>query len=153
MRLRARKGNRGFSLVELTVVVILIGVLAAFGVPRFRDSVERSKAAEAFNFLSAVRSAQERYHALKGQYATSLAQLDIDLSTPTYFRVGRITDGDGRGYEKIQTSWSLTLTRKGPSAGYGNYTVTFTQNGFLKDYRNRRSIAHPSRSSINPMAS
>ena len=37
----------GFSLVELAVVVVIIGVLAAFAVPRFRASVERSKAAEA----------------------------------------------------------------------------------------------------------
>ena len=53
----------GFTLVELAVVIVIIGVLAAFGVPRFRDAVEKSKAAEAFNFLAAVRSAQERFAA------------------------------------------------------------------------------------------
>ena len=51
---RARKG---FSLVELSVVVIIIGVLAAFGVPRLLQSVERSKASESFKYLSAVRAA------------------------------------------------------------------------------------------------
>ena len=50
-----RKNRAGFTLVELAVVIVIIGVLASFGVPKFMQSVERSKASESFNFLSAVR--------------------------------------------------------------------------------------------------
>ena len=53
------KTRKGFSLVELAVVVIIVGVLAAFGVPRMLKSVERSKSAEAFKYLASVRDAQE----------------------------------------------------------------------------------------------
>ncbi len=65
---RTTESRKGFTLVELAVVIVIIGVLAAFGVPQFLKSVERSKAAEAFNYLSAVRSAQERYLAKNGIY-------------------------------------------------------------------------------------
>ncbi|QDV39678.1 type IV pilin protein [Tautonia plasticadhaerens] len=121
------KPRRGFTLVELAVVVVIIGVLAAFGVPRFLQSVERSKAAEAFSYLSAVRTAQERYHAREGTYASDQGDLDIQAPTPKYFSIGTIGPG---GTSDLEDSWTLTLTRSGSSAGYGAYEVTFTDQGY-----------------------
>src|SRR5947209_18255083 len=89
----APRRRKAFTLVELAVVVVIIGVLAAFGVPRFLQSVERSKASEAFAFLSAVRTAQERYLARQGTYADQLTKLDIQSSTPKYFTIGDVGAG------------------------------------------------------------
>ncbi|WP_145279953.1 type IV pilin protein [Tautonia plasticadhaerens] len=121
------KPRRGFTLVELAVVVVIIGVLAAFGVPRFLQSVERSKAAEAFAYCSAVRTAQERYHAREGTYASDLTTLDIQAPTPKYFTVGTVAAGSTG---ELADSWTLTLTRSGSSAGYGAYEVTYTDQGY-----------------------
>lgn len=127
LRTRLGKVRKGFTLVELAVVVVIIGVLAAFGVPRFLQSVERSKAAEAFAYLSAVRTAQERYLAREGTYASTVARLDIQSATPKYFTVGTPAAGST---SDLTNSWTLTLTRLGASAGYGAYTVTFTDQGY-----------------------
>ena len=133
----------GFTLVELAVVIVIIGVLAAFAVPRFRDAVERSKAAEAFNYLSSVATAQERYHARLGTYTDNLVQLDIKMSAPKYFTLGTVGPGTTGN---IEDSWTLTMTRSGAAAGYGSYTVTFTEQGY--DHGNSTIDAL---SEINPM--
>ncbi len=122
-----KKGQSGFTLVELAIVIVIIGVLASFGVPRFRDAVERSKAGEAFAYLASVRSAQERYHAREATYATDLSNLDITQPTPKYFSVGSVAAGVTTD---IEDSWTLTLTRAGAAAGYGDYTVVFTEEGY-----------------------
>jgi len=145
--------RKGFSLVELAVVVIIIGVLAAFGVPRMLQAVERSKASEAFGYLSAVRSAQERYQAREGKYADNLGLLDISQAQPKYFDVGDGTgaiDVTGGGESATENHWSLTLTRKEGASGYGQYTVVFNELGF--DATNSTIMDDPA-SAINPMGS
>jgi len=127
-RLRCMTRRRkGFSLVELSVVVIIIGVLASFGIPRMLKSVERSKASEAFKYSAAVRAAQERYQAREGTYAAVLTDLDMEQSPPKYFTVGTVAAG---GSGSLEDSWTLSLARQGASSGYGAYTVVFTQEGY-----------------------
>ena len=144
--------RKGFTLVELAVVIVIIGVLAAFGVPRFLKSVERTKASEAFAYLSAVRSAQERYIAKEGIYAgtggtstTTVADLDIVQAAPKNFEVGALTQSSVGG----APAWSLTLTRNSATSSYGMYTVIFTQNGFQA----ASTILTSTASDISPLGS
>ena len=51
------------------MVAVILGVLTAFGVPRLMRAVEKSKASEAFKYLTSVRDAQERYALREGEYA------------------------------------------------------------------------------------
>ncbi len=122
LRLNNKKG--GFSLVELTIVVVILGVLATFAVPRFMRSVERSKAAEAFNYCENLMSSQGSYQGRNGAYAKLVADLDVSLKAPTYFTPAAITSTDWN------TKWEIKLTRVGSSGGYGAYTVVFDENGF-----------------------
>jgi prepilin-type N-terminal cleavage/methylation domain-containing protein len=137
------RDRKGFTLVELAVVIVIIGVLAAFGVPRFLKSVERSKAAEAFQYLSAVRAAQERYLAKEGCYTSDMTKLDITQSTPKYFTIGTPTENHATAGSP---TWSLELTRIASTSSYGAYTVVFTNNGY-----DSATSTIASQSEINPM--
>jgi prepilin-type N-terminal cleavage/methylation domain-containing protein len=134
----------GFTLIELALVILIIGVLVAFAVPRFRASFERAKAIEAFNYLASVRIAQEHYHSKQNTYAANVADLDIQMTKPKYFTVPQQFTAGSSG--DLEDSWTLTLTRSGSTAGYGSYTIVFTQTGFDSDSSD--IIAE-----INPMGS
>lgn len=156
--------RKGFTLVELAVVIVIIGVLAAFGVPRFLKSVERSKAAEAFQYLSAVRAAQERFLAKNGVFYTGTPdedtglfpamangeELDITQMKPKYFVLGAIEPGEGEEEEAEVgvPTWTMTLTRDENTSSYGAYTVVFTQNGYDADNSGIEDLPE-----INPMGS
>ena len=100
-------------------MIVIIGVLAAFGVPKFLNSVEKSKAAEAFNYLSAIQGSQERYMAQNGVYASTLASLDITLRSPQYFTLGTLTPTASTAGAP---GWSLALDRNANSSYQYNVT-------------------------------
>ncbi|MFW6087258.1 MAG: type IV pilin protein, partial [Myxococcota bacterium] len=70
---RSEGRSAGFTLIELMVVVVIIGVLASIAVPAFQSYVMRARAAEAPTFLGEIRQRQESYRAEFGQYATAAA--------------------------------------------------------------------------------
>jgi len=123
MKMIATKKS-GFSLVELTIVVVILGILATFAVPRFMSSVEKTKASEAFSYLAQVESAQARYNAEHGKYSNKVKNLDIDIDAPEFFSVSGVSSSNW------ETKWEMTLTRNGASPGYGRYKVVFNQDGY-----------------------
>ncbi len=55
------KNNQGFTLIELMVVVIVVAILAAIGIPSYADYVRRGRITEAISGLSEMRVKMEQY--------------------------------------------------------------------------------------------
>ncbi len=74
-----KKFTKGFTLLELLVVVLIIGVLAAIALPQYKRAVEKSKSAEALTILKAVSGSIQRYYLTNSSFPSDFKDLDIGI--------------------------------------------------------------------------
>ena len=91
-----RSRRLGFTFIELLVVMVVMGVLTAVGVPRIRNMKERSYQATLRNDLGALRTAQEAYFAENHQYGTDTLQLEYRTSANVTITI--VSDDPYRGW-------------------------------------------------------
>jgi type IV pilus assembly protein PilE len=105
------KKNRGFTLMELMIVVAIMGILGAVGYPAYINAVNKSNRADAIDSLLSLASRMEEYYLINDSY------------------VGATVAADGSGtVGTSQTSASL-YTLSIPSATAFGYSVTATPVG------------------------
>jgi type IV pilus assembly protein PilA len=66
-----RKSKKGFTLIELMIVVAIIGILAAIAIPNFLRFQLKSKSSEGKVNIAAIRTAEESYLAEFGEYVAA----------------------------------------------------------------------------------
>ncbi len=75
--------KNGFTLMEVLVVVIIIGVLTSVALPMYTRAIERSRAVEAMSNIKAINDAIYVYNSLKEQCPTKFSQLTVSLPATT----------------------------------------------------------------------
>jgi prepilin-type N-terminal cleavage/methylation domain-containing protein len=70
------KSTKGFTLIELMIVTVIIGILAAIAIPKFNSVSRKAKEAEAAPILKQLYTLQERHLQGEGAYATAIGQLE-----------------------------------------------------------------------------
>ena len=104
------KNNKGFTLIELIMVTIILGILAAVAVPRYMGTVNQAEAAAEKAVVDALRAAVENYSTQEflenGRYdypANPFTLVDVDgYDVGNAYSEGLLTGGDG--------SWAYTAT-------------------------------------------
>ena len=122
-----RQNKSGFTLLEIIIVIIIVGVLTSLALPRFFSTVEYSRSTEAFSSLGAVRQSLERcYLQRSGSYAncTVFANLDIEnpANSPNAHFAYTITGASATGY-------TINANRNTIDGGSATGWVVITQAG------------------------
>jgi type IV pilus assembly protein PilA len=79
-----RAVQKGFTLIELMIVVAIIGILAAVALPAYQNYTTRAKVSEAILALSAGRAAVAESYVQYGKMASSQTSMGIQIQQSTY---------------------------------------------------------------------
>jgi general secretion pathway protein G len=99
MRDRIRKSEDGFTLIELMVVILIIGLLATIVVQNLRSATDKAKRVKAQADIAQIKSGLDRYYLDNGSYPTSDQGLSGLVSAPSTGNVPK--DWGGPYLEKI----------------------------------------------------
>ncbi|MCD4779380.1 MAG: prepilin-type N-terminal cleavage/methylation domain-containing protein [Candidatus Omnitrophica bacterium] len=114
----------GFTLLEIIIVIIIVGVLASLALPRFFSTVEFSRSTEALSASSSIRQSLERcYLGNNGNYVgCTLAAIDLadPGGSPGAHFAYAIAGQSATGY-------TITATRNAINGGDGTSAITLTQ--------------------------
>ena len=64
--------QKGFTLIELMIVVAIIGILAAIAIPAYQDYTIRSQVTEGLNLASAIKASVAEFYAQNGRWPTAI---------------------------------------------------------------------------------
>lgn len=102
---------RGFSLIELMIAVVIVGILAAIAIPSYSNYVARGNRSAAESYILGAANKQEQYMLDARQYATTLALLNLSTA-PT----------------EVSSNYAISISADN-SATPPTYTITATPTG------------------------
>ncbi len=114
-----RTGRRGFTLIEITIVLLLIGILASMAVYTYRMMINKARMTQAKTVLGHLTKTQATYFSDHEVYTDCVVLLDFDPVKYDYYKVSVVLDNDAKDYKGtatgigIMTGDSWTITKDG----------------------------------------
>lgn len=122
--------SSGFTLIEVMIVVVIIGIIASIAYPSYQEHVRKTKRADAQSALMELAQFMERYYTANGRYLTSTN------AAPTLPFTEAPKDGASKSYDlafaassPTANSYTLQATPKNSMAGDKCGTLTLTNTG------------------------
>ncbi|MFN3581471.1 MAG: type IV pilin protein [Pseudomonas sp.] len=114
------RANRGFTLIEIMIVVVILGVLAAIALPSYREYVLRGNRSEGQSLLVEAAARQERFYAQNNAYVTDNAnRARLGVNEARYANLYALSVGTAAN----DGGYTLTATQRFSDADCGNLTL------------------------------
>ena len=128
LKILAEKGKNsdsGFTLVELIVVVVIIGILSSIAIPSFQSASDKAKQKEASTIVASWVKAAQAYYTENSSYATQTGHLGEYISVAGCSTVGAAC--------KTSATVIPPANAKAINSPSGNFTITMSQRGNYTD--------------------
>lgn len=125
---RDMQHNRGFTLIELMVVVMIIAILTAIALPSYRKYVMRTHRTDATKALTDLATREESYFYSNNTYTSTLSQLNASSTMAGSLFTVQVASASSTGYtltataqgtQAQDTCQSFSLTRAGVQSSNG----------------------------------
>ncbi len=93
--------DKAFTLIELIAVVLIVGILAAIGLPQYQRALESSRVSEAITMIGNISTAEKLYYLQTGQFTSDFSNLmlQIPLTPPAKARSASYSYGTGKSFD------------------------------------------------------
>lgn len=122
--------RKGFTLIELITVIIIIAILVALALPQYTRLIERGQGSAARSGLDSIRKAEGMYFALNAQYTDVLNNLTSEVP-----EIARITNQEWNytisAVTALNKDFMATATRRRGAYSASNNTLTLTNDGVV----------------------